>query len=407
MFKTDPEKVEALKRKARELWQKSKAAIRFYTNLSEHMDLDGASARIRSGITFRGPNVFILAFSIVIASVGLNVNSTAVIIGAMLISPLMGPIIGMGLSMGTNDLPLLKDSFRNLLVMVGISLAASSLFFMISPLSLVNPTELEARTSPTIYDVMIAFFGGLAGIFENCRKERGTVLSGVAIATALMPPLCTAGYGIAHLDFRFFIGALYLFVINGVFIILATFLSVKYLRFKEVTDLNDRLQKMRRQVITTVLVVVSVPSLFTAYTLVKDNNFERNVKSFISDNKTIGRSYVYDYKIYKKNGRKVEVFLAGDQLDSWARESLLESARKHHVNPDVIKLTAHTTGMSQEEMDSLVASVYEDTEAKLRENENVLKTFAARLDSLSGVVNSLMQADTALAEPSSAAVPLD
>ena len=187
-------------------------------DIRNDIDTDAAAEQIRRGIWFRGPNVWILAFSIIIASVGLNVNSTAVIIGAMLISPLMGPIIGIGLSLGTNDAELLKNAFRNFLVMFVISLLVSTLYFLISPLRLNNATELAARTSPTIYDVFIAFFGGLAGILENCRKEKGTVLAGVAIATAIMPPLCTAGYGLAHLNAHYFFGALYLFLINGVFI---------------------------------------------------------------------------------------------------------------------------------------------------------------------------------------------
>ena len=174
-------------------WQTFRQQLREITDISAHIDTADAAQRIKNNIWFRGPNVWILAFSIVVASVGLNVNSTAVIIGAMLISPLMGPIIGIGYSFGTNDAPLLKQAAKNLLIMVAISLLASSLFFLVSPLRLVNPTELEARTGPTIYDVLIALFGGLAGIFETSRKDRGTVLSGVAIATALMPPLCTAG----------------------------------------------------------------------------------------------------------------------------------------------------------------------------------------------------------------------
>ena len=169
------------------LKQRIRRFIQRHIFIYDELDTAGAAQRIKSSIWFRGTNVWILAFSIVIASVGLNVNSTAVIIGAMLVSPLMGPIIGAGLALGTNDLDLLKAAGRNLLVMVLISLAASTLFFIVSPLALVNPTELEARTSPTIYDVLIALFGGLAGILENSRKERGTVLSGVAIATALWP----------------------------------------------------------------------------------------------------------------------------------------------------------------------------------------------------------------------------
>ena len=168
------------------------------------------------------------------ASIGLNVNSIPVVIGAMLISPLMGPIFGLGLGLGVNDVELMKSSGKNLVTMVCISLAASTAYFLITPLSLINPTELLARTNPTIYDVFIALIGGFAGILEQCRKEKGTVFSGVAIATALMPPLCTAGFGIACGNLTYFLGALYLFFINCLFIMLATYISVKYFKFRQV-----------------------------------------------------------------------------------------------------------------------------------------------------------------------------
>ena len=208
-------------------WNSLKSDIKAITNISDHIDTDAATRSIRSNMAFRGPNVWILAFSIIIASVGLNVNSTAVIIGAMLISPLMGPIIGIGLGLGVNDTKLIRVGLKNLLVMVGISLMASFLYFLMTPLKLANPTELLSRTNPTIYDVIIALFGGAAGLLEISRKEKGTVLSGVAIATALMPPLCTAGYGLASGNISYFFGALMLFIINGVFIIIATYLMSK------------------------------------------------------------------------------------------------------------------------------------------------------------------------------------
>ena len=270
------------------LKQRIRRFIQRHIFIYDELDTAGAAQRIKSSIWFRGTNVWILAFSIVIASVGLNVNSTAVIIGAMLVSPLMGPIIGAGLALGTNDLDLLKAAGRNLLVMVLISLAASTLFFIVSPLALVNPTELEARTSPTIYDVLIALFGGLAGILENSRKERGTVLSGVAIATALMPPLCTAGYGLAHWQLHFFFGALYLFIINSVFIALATYIMVKYLRFETVAGLDVAGAKRRRNVISAVLVIVLVPSIWTAIELIGDNNYERNVQLMMEEDRFVG-----------------------------------------------------------------------------------------------------------------------
>ena len=185
--------------------------------MNDQIDIEAASVAIRNGIYFKGQNVFILACAIIIASVGLNLNSIPVIIGAMLISPLMGPILGLGLGLGTNDLPLLKDAAKNFGIMVAISIIASTIYFILSPLNPAQQTELLARTNPTIYDVLIAFFGGSAGMLENTRKEKGTVLSGVAIATALMPPLCTVGYGIANWQWTFVAGALYLFLINSSF----------------------------------------------------------------------------------------------------------------------------------------------------------------------------------------------
>ena len=202
-------------------------------DISEHIDTAAAEKAVRNNIYFRGPNAWILAIAIVIASVGLNINSIPVIIGAMLISPLMGPIFGLGLGLGINDVDLMKAAGKNLLVMMAISLLASFIYFLITPLNLANPTELLARTNPTLYDVLIALFGGFAGIFEQCRKEKGTVFSGVAIATALMPPLCTAGFGLASGHLSYFLGAMYLFVINCLFIMLATYATVKYLRFNK------------------------------------------------------------------------------------------------------------------------------------------------------------------------------
>ena len=364
--------------------------IRYYANISDQIDTESAAERIIGGIWFRGPNVWILAFSIIIASVGLNVNSTAVIIGAMLISPLMGPIIGLGLSLGTNDFDLLRAAAKNLLVMVVISLAASTLFFLLSPLDLVNPTELEARTSPTIYDVMIAFFGGWAGILENSRKERGTVLSGVAIATALMPPLCTAGYGLANMDMHFFLGAMYLFIINSVFIALATYLMVKYLRFKTAGGINIATAKRRRNMMTAILVVVLLPSLYTAYTLVRDNNFERNAQQFVSENKLIGRSYIYDYRVYRDRGHKMELSIAGEPMTVEQQTALLVAAQRHGIKPERIIIKQHSLGMTTGEMNSLIQDIYRRTDEELAAKDAQLATLKASLDSLSHLVEALI-----------------
>ena len=376
------------------LKQRIRRFIQRHIFIYDELDTAGAAQRIKSSIWFRGTNVWILAFSIVIASVGLNVNSTAVIIGAMLVSPLMGPIIGAGLALGTNDLDLLKAAGRNLLVMVLISLAASTLFFIVSPLALVNPTELEARTSPTIYDVLIALFGGLAGILENSRKERGTVLSGVAIATALMPPLCTAGYGLAHWQLHFFFGALYLFIINSVFIALATYLMVKYLRFETVAGLDVAGAKRRRNVISAVLVIVLVPSIWTAIELIGDNNYERNVQLMMEEDRFVGpHTYVYDYEV---KGRTVNFSLAGEPLSDEARNGFMKRADSHHIKAKTITITEHAVGMSQKDMDNLINEVYARTEAELNQNDQQIGGFDARLRSLEGRLEGVIAMNDSL-----------
>lgn len=368
------------------MWDQIVKGLRKYTYIYDEIDTDAAAERIKASIWFKGPNAWILAFAIVLASVGLNVNSTAVIIGAMLVSPLMGPIIGTGLALGTNDTDLLKSAAKNLLVMVVISLLASTIFFALSPLSLVNPTELEARTSPTIYDVLIALFGGLAGILENSRKERGTVLSGVAIATALMPPLCTAGYGLAHFDMHFFFGALYLFVINSVFIALATYLMVKYLRFRTVSGISPETAKKRRNLISTVLAIVIIPSIWSAIVLVGNNDYERNVRSFVESNRIVGSSYIYDYKV---EGRKVKFSLAGEELSDSLRTDFLDKAAAYHLKPKSITISEHNFGLTQKEMESMMKEVTVKADEERMRYDSEIEALRSSLDSLTQRIQSL------------------
>lgn len=234
---------------------------------------------IESGVTFRGTNLWVLVFAILIASLGLNVNSPAVIIGAMLVSPLMGPIMGMGLAMGINDLQLLRKSLTNYAFAAAVSLATSTLFFLVSPINEAH-SELLARTTPNLYDVLIAFVGGLAGILATASKLKGNVLPGVAIATALMPPLCTAGYGIATGQIRFFAGAFYLFIINTVFIALATLVTVRFMRFpyREQPD-PARALKVKR-IIWFVTLLTILPSVYLAYQIVDDTRFTHRAERF-------------------------------------------------------------------------------------------------------------------------------
>ncbi len=371
------------------IWNRFRRVVKYYAYIFDEIDTESATQRIKASIWFHGPNAWILAFAIVLASVGLNVNSTAVIIGAMLVSPLMGPIIGTGLALGTNDLDLLKSASKNLLVMVIISLLASTLFFLLSPLSLVNPTELMARTSPTIYDVLIAFFGGMAGILENSRKERGTVLSGVAIATALMPPLCTAGYGLAHLNVHFFCGALYLFVINSVFIALATYLMVRYLRFPTVSGISEGTATRRRRAISTVLVLILVPSIWSAFTLIRNNNFERNVQNFVENNRLIApRTYIYDYRV---DGRKAEISLAGEPLDNDLRASIFIKAGRYNIKQKDLTLIEHSFGLSQQDMNTIIDEIYTNTNIELDENQALLESMEARMEEMAREITRLKE----------------
>lgn len=270
---------------------------------------------ITKSVEFKGINVWVLVFAIIIASIGLNMNSAAVIIGAMLISPLMGPIMGVGLGVGIYDFELIKKALKNLLVMMVISLLSSTIYFLISPLQEATP-ELTARTIPSIWDVVIALFGGLAGITATATKEKGNVIPGVAIATALMPPLCTAGFGLATGNWLFFGGALYLFFINTVFVSLATLFMVRFLRFRRKEFVNLAREKSVKRYITLIVLVTALPSIYIAYNIVNKTVYTRNVESFVSSEFNFPNTQVINQKlILDTAGNKVlEVFLIGDRI---------------------------------------------------------------------------------------------
>ena len=354
----------------KELLRKFMLSFRQTIRLTEYIDTEAAERSIRNNIYFRGPNAWILAIAVVIASVGLNVNSIPVIIGAMLISPLMGPIFGMGLGLGINDMPLIKSSGKNLLVMVGISLAASFVYFLITPLNLTNPSELLARTNPTIYDVLIALFGGFAGILEQCRKEKGTVFAGVAIATALMPPLCTAGFGLASGNFSYFMGAAYLFVINCIFIMLATYVSVKHFGFREATFTSELAQRRTRIFSTVLIVLFIIPSIWTAVTFIRQNNFEGNATTFAEKCKVYGRTILYDYKIDHAEGSVVNLYFSGEPLSDQARRDLLSQAAEYNIKAEQVVINEYTTTNNDNNAE-LVKSIYDrmDTEVSRRDAE--------------------------------------
>ena len=352
--------------------------IREVANIETYIDTDAAERSIRSNIDFKGPNAWILAVAIIIASVGLNVNSIPVIIGAMLISPLMGPIFGLGLGLGINDINLMKQAGKNLLVMVSISVVVSFLYFLITPLSLSNPTELLARTRPTIFDVMIALFGGFAGIFEQCRKEKGTVFSGVAIATALMPPLCTAGYGLATGNITSFLGALYLFCINCLFITMATYLLVRYFRFKK-TEYADQGFGLKTQRITSLLIIIFlIPSIWSAVVLVKQNNFDKKAIEFVEAHRSIGNSIIYDYQIDHQDGSVIKLFMTGETLSESGRNNLYEYAKEQGISKDQILIKEYIT-QNAKGNDDVFKGIYEKLDSKIGQYETTIEQLTTEL----------------------------
>jgi uncharacterized hydrophobic protein (TIGR00271 family) len=235
---------------------------------------------VKSNITFQGATLWILACAIVVASIGLNVNSTAVIIGAMLISPLMGPIVGAGFSLGIFDFDLLKKALKNLLTATIVSLVVSTTYFFLSPFKEAQ-SELLARTSPNIYDILVAFFGGLVGVIAITRVEKGNPIPGVAIATALMPPLCTAGYGLAIGNIKYFLGALFLYTINCVFICISTLLIVKLLKYPALQQVDAKRQKQVKYIITTLILTLMLPSIYFAYKLIDEKKYNQKIEVFI------------------------------------------------------------------------------------------------------------------------------
>jgi len=362
-----------------QLKKRAKHFLRKQLSLTHYIDVHAAEENIRKNIPFRGPNIYILFVAIVIASVGLNVNSIPVIIGAMLISPLMSPIIGFGMGLGTNDAPLIIKSLKHLGIMFVVSLIASTLYFLVTPLEMDNPTELLARTNPSVYDVLIAFFGGLAGILELSRKEKGTVLSGVAIATALMPPLCTVGYGIANMNWHYAGGALYLFFINCIFIALATFLAVKYLNFPSKEE-----EKSYKSHITygLLMLVVLIPSFFSAYSIVRENQFANAARHFVKENKAIGGTYIYDYSTDVTTKPYILTLrLAGESLSNDLRAQLYTNAEKHGISPSQIHIledaTIEVRRLNETEiMKDWLAS----NEQQLKQRDDSIRVLNAQID---------------------------
>ena len=332
---------------------------------------------IEKGVEFRGTNLWILMFAIIVASVGLNVNSTAVVIGAMLISPLMGPIMGIGLGVGIYDFQLIKKGFRSLIAAVLISVITSAIYFALSPLSDAQ-SELLSRTTPTIWDVFIAFFGGLAGIVASTRKDKGNAIPGVAIATALMPPLCTAGYGIATLNLTYFLGAFYLFFINSVFISVASMIIIRFMRIPSKKWVDEAQQRKMRSYVVLVAVVTMVPSIFMAYDIVKRSFFNRNAVLYITEEFQFEDTRVIEQLITPKN-KTIEIFLYGSPLPEYELNRLKNELKDYNLADAELIIRQNNQNLNVPDAQSMRTGIIEDLYQK---NEEIIKNKDKRIDYL-------------------------
>ncbi|MBJ6107663.1 DUF389 domain-containing protein [Hymenobacter sp. BT523] len=366
--------------------------------LHAHFDLSADMAEpaeimtdVEEGLAFRGTNLWVLIFAILVASVGLNVNSTAVIIGAMLISPLMGPIVGIGFGAATVEVDLIRRGVKNLLVATGISLLVSAAYFKLTPLTDAG-SELLARTTPTTWDVAIALFGGAAGAIGFTRRERGNVVPGVAIATALMPPLCTAGYGLATAHWAYFGGALYLFSINCVFISLATFLVARLLPLPHHTFAHGPKGRRVQWAIWAVALLTAGPSVYLAAGIVRNTVFAHNAERFVEEQLNRPGTYVVTHRV-AAGPRTINVLLAGQLLTPAQLATARASLGKYRLARTQLTVRQGLSHIDSADAQTLRSSLFEDLRSH---NEQAMAGYDARLAQLQQVLG---QRDSVAAGP--------
>ncbi|MBC9932089.1 TIGR00341 family protein [Chitinophaga qingshengii] len=343
------------------VWRRISITLQRRFNLnSDTADEGEVISSITNSSEFKGANLWTLIFAIFIASIGLNVNSTAVIIGAMLISPLMGPIMGIGLGVGINDFDLLKKGSRNLLIATVISIATSTLYFLITPLHDAQ-SELLARTTPSVWDVFIAFVGGLAGIVAATRQEKSNVIPGVAIATALMPPLCTAGYGLANGNLLYFAGALYLYFINSIFICLSTFLIVRFLHFRKRRFEDKSYERKVSRYILIITTLTVVPSIYLAYRIVDKSIFENNARNFVRDAFNFTNTQVVNRNfLYHPQHKEINLLLIGAELSDTTIERIRASMGQYKLPHTQLVVRQGLNARQEIDFSQIKASILED-----------------------------------------------
>jgi uncharacterized hydrophobic protein (TIGR00271 family) len=374
--------------------QSEKSVFVVKSFIAEYMDVrrdkadeSEAIKSIREGVEMKGATIWILIAAILLASLGLNVNSTAVIIGAMLISPLMGPIMGVGLAIGQGDFDLMKRSFKSYLVVTLFSVLTSTLFFLISPSVSGGQSELLARTSPTIYDVFIGLFGGAAGFIALSTTKKGSVIPGVAIATALMPPLCTAGFGLATGNLIYFLGAFYLYFINSVFICLSTYLGTRVMRFSRLKYVDKEREKKVRKYIIWVVILTMIPAIYLTIGILNDTIYEGSVNRFVAEQLSFDNAQVVDAKVEKRDGEKeLRVVLVGKEI---ADSTIIMAQRRmadYKLQDTKLVVLQGVSGQQAATMDitSVRAQVLEDFykngEVKLEQQALMIDSLRNRLD---------------------------
>ncbi len=383
------QKEKVVKKEFKEFWEVAIDFIKELFNIRKYADKEFTRQTILESIPFRGHTAWLLIFSIMIASVGLNVNSTPVVIGAMLISPLMGPIMGAGFSIGTNDVETFKKSAINFLVMVILSLITSFLYFKISPFDSASH-ELLARKTPTFFDVLIAFFGGLAGIVAITKKGFFNVISGVAIATALMPPLCTAGFGLATSQFDFFYGAMYLFSINSFFIALATFLIIKYLRFPVAHYLNSAKRRRISRLIYFLAILVVIPSILTFINIYQQEVFKQTAGQFVQKETVYEGTQVIKSHIDPVH-KKIDLYLIGEMvpqsvIKEW--QSKLPEYGLKDVRLNIYQSADKTNEIEQNISEKVKEQILEKL---FIENKKVLESKDEQIEALSKKIQQLQK----------------
>ena len=350
----DPTKIEVDKQQIKEIPRSLFVFIKDLLSIDDEVNSKRAVRYIKSDIDFSGSSIWILICSIVVASLGLNYNSIPVIIGAMLISPLMGPIRGIGMALGTNDFKILIKSLISFGVMVGVSILASYLFFLATPLK-AETSELLGRTKPHVFDILIAFFGGLAGIIAavtNNKNSAMTIVPGVAIATALMPPLCTVGFGMAIANWSYFIGAFYLFLLNSVFICLSTFIVIRLLKFPMVQFVDPKTERKVKIYVFIVLLLIVIPSVVKFTTIIKESLFQQAAEEYVQKVIEIDNQIELVNKEFNYNdgSPEIEIQVSGKFIDlenqnSWKLQ--LQNYDLGHVELKVINLNSEKIDRSE------------------------------------------------------------